>query len=582
MKKLLIMCSTIACTTFAAAQIRIDAGIGLGQTIARTSFSQLPGFSSCSPVYEGGSAWGGMVGVGIDIPIASSFFGAVRVNAVNRGHSLSTEERVDIIAGNELTQAAITHTMTVPLTEYGIETQLGWRRGNFVVRAGAGYAIRSFGVVVSQEELTRPRSTVFSDTKSSVRNRISGALPAAINGSWSVMGIVGLEFPLAKGSRWRLTPEASLTAGLNSLTSVTSWKIVTPGFALRLSYEFPERQPVIEPDIPAPPAKVIAARVPEPPVEAKVIAPATKRVVRQRIVIEELEEERFMPILPYIFFERATAEIPARYQVAPNQERRDKATSNLAAHHAVLAVIADRMKSDPSARVVLTGHISSDEQDTRLALQRARAVAAILTDSFGIDPQRIGSRARRLPLNLSRATGDESVFADEENRRVEITSMSPSLLLPYRVTDTVMTVTKPEDALLTASDSVIIIADTVRLVEKRRTMVQDSIVERFDLVVFPFAKTDLSDDHRRILDLVRSRIGQNARVLVEGSTDPLGPTEENAKLSLQRAQNVARELQGNITVIGRGEAPVDPSRMLPEERMFQRVVSIYALVPRTK
>jgi outer membrane protein OmpA-like peptidoglycan-associated protein len=145
-----------------------------------------------------------------------------------------------------------------------------------------------------------------------------------------------------------------------------------------------------------------------------------------------------------------------------------------------------------------------------------------------------------------------------------------------------MTVTKPEDALLTASDSVIIIPDTVRLVEKRRTMVQDSIVERFDLVVFPFAKTDLSDDHRRIIDLVRSRIGQNARVLVEGSTDPLGPAEENAKLSLQRAQNVARELQGNITVIGRGEAPVDPSRMLPEERMFQRVVSIYALVPRTK
>jgi outer membrane protein OmpA-like peptidoglycan-associated protein len=63
---------------------------------------------------------------------------------------------------------------------------------------------------------------------------------------------------------------------------------------------------------------------------------------------------------------------------------------------------------------------------------------------------------------------------------------------------------------------------------------------KFDLIVFPFRKTELTQEHRRVLDIVRSRLGKNARVTVEGRTDLIGSTEE---------------------------------------RMFQRVVSIYAVVP---
>ena len=580
----ILLCSTFATATFTSAQTRVDVGVGLGYTIAHTSFSQLPGFSSCSPLFEGGAGWGAALGAGIDIPMSSSIFGSVRVGYGNRTHTLSTEERVDIIVGSALTQATIMHTLALPLREYGLETSVGWRRGNLVLRAGAGYMLRSFGTMQAQEELRNPPGTVFSDSKSTIRNAISGDLPAAITSSWNLVGAVGLDIPLARGSRWRLTPEASLHVGLNSATSISSWKIIVPGFALRLSYEFPARQTTVEPVVaPAQPVKVIAARIAEPVVEKKTVLLPSKKIVKQRIVIEEIEEERFMPILPYIFFEKNSASIPARYARTRGSLNSDSVMSTIAFHHQLAEVVAERMKMDPAARIVLTGHCSADEQDGRIALQRANAVATLLVDSFGVDAKRITTKWRRLPANLSRATGDEAALADEENRRVEISSASPSLLLPYRVGYTVMNVKNLDaGASIGSSDSVIVIADTVRLVEKRRTMVQDSVVERFDLIVFPFGKTDLSEEHRRVVRIVKSRIGQNARVIVEGSTDPLGPADENAKLSLQRAQNVAAELQGAITVIGKGEAPYDPSRLLPEERMFQRVVSIYALVPRAK
>ncbi|MBU3679438.1 MAG: hypothetical protein FGM32_07520 [Candidatus Kapabacteria bacterium] len=214
-------------------------------------------------------------------------------------------------------------------------------------------------------------------------------------------------------------------------------------------------------------------------------------------------------------------------------------------------------------------------------MERAKSVAKVLSESFGIASRRVKTRARRLPVNQSIATGPEAPLADEENRRVEITSTSPDLFLPYRVSDTIMTVTtdNSDASRSSSSDSVITVTDTVRLFDKRRTKMRDSIVERFDLIVFPFRKTDLTDDHRRVLDIVRSRIGRNARVTIEGRTDLIGPPEENARLSLERARVVSRELEGRISIAGRGEPEQSEPQLLPEQRMFQRVVSISALVP---
>lgn len=119
----------------------------------------------------------------------------------------------------------------------------------------------------------------------------------------------------------------------------------------------------------------------------------------------------------------------------------------------------------------------------------------------------------------------------------------------------------------------------VRLFDKRRELRRDSIIERFTLIVFPFGKADLTEMHQRILPFVRERVGEDARIIVEGSTDILGSSDENARLSRERAATVARELQGSITIRGLGEPEDGISQRLPEERMLRRVVTITAYVP---
>jgi outer membrane protein OmpA-like peptidoglycan-associated protein len=587
MRAIALIVAAFAALTVTSAQVRIDVGTGLGFTTAQTSFTTLPGFPSCCPLFESGSGTGGSFGLGVDVPISSSFFGSLRLALNDRSHTLSTEERVDVIVGNNLTQAVIVHTMALPLTDYGIETHLGWRGGGFVARGGVGYTLRSYGALRSQEELTSPSGATFSDTRSSVRNSIIGDLPSAVGSSLHVVGIVGLDIVLSRGSAWRLTPEVGLTAALSSVTSAVSWTTIVPSIGLRLSYEFNKEQTVVAPPKPptVPPAQQIVSLPKETPkAEPKREAPAKKTIVKQRVIIEELEEERYLPVLPYVFFERNNSAIPTRYHRAADLIRLGNARTNVAFHHELLTVVADRLKQDPSAEIVVTGHTSADEDDQRLSMERARAVASVLTDTFGIEARRIKTRSRRLPVNQSLAAGAEGPLADEENRRVEITTNKPELLLPYRIVDTIMTVRTPEATLTTISptDSIITVTDTVRLFDKRRSRAQDSIVDRFDLIVFPFNKTELTEDHRRVLDIVRTRLGPNARVTVEGRTDVIGSFEENARLSLERAIAVSRELKGRVSIAGRGEPEETLSQLLPEERMLQRVVSILAVVPVVK
>jgi outer membrane protein OmpA-like peptidoglycan-associated protein len=571
----------------AQSQIRLDAGTSLGFTTATTSFRDLTGFPSCCPAFESGTGTGGSFGLGVDMPVTSSLFGSMRLSLHDRSHTVSADESVNVIVGNNYTLATIKHSLELPLTEYGLEALIGYRLGNFVFRAGTSYAIRSFGSLRSREEITSPASATFTDTKSNVRNSTQGALPQPIQDAWNVVGVVGLDIPLRRGGAWRLTPEVSLHSALADITSAASWKTITPAIGLRLSYEFGVQ----------PPAQAMSQRLPrrdtgaKPPTAQEPRRQQVQRdttpladTIKTRVIIEELEEERFLPVLPYVFFDQNSSVIPERYATDRVTLNPNGITTIVVFHHQLLKVIADRMQRDPSIEITLTGCSSDDEQEQRLSIDRARAVAKIFTSTYGIASKRITIRRRGLPSSPSIAVDREAPLADEENRRVEITSTSPDLLMPYRVADTVMIVkqTDQRGGKSGQRSTVVTVADTIRLFDKRRNNIQDSTVERFDLIVFPFRSAELTSEHQRVLKLVRERIGIDARVAIEGRTDVIGSAEENAKLSLQRANSVARELQGRVSVIGRGEPDPDQSQTLPEERMLSRTVTITATVPMTR
>lgn len=626
------------------AQVRVDVGTAVGFTTINSSFSELPGFPSCCPSFNGGSGVGGQLSLGTDVTLWRSLIGGVRLTMSDRSHTLLTREFVNVIEGNSIISGEIRHTIETPLTEYSVETFLGYRFGNVTLRQGVGFAARTLGQIRAKEEIVSASGATFTDTKSAVRNSRTGQLPEPINQTVFGVSTIGLDVPLTRSGTWILVPEVSLAYGFADLTSVASWSVVVPSVGVRLSYAFPVSQP-LPPTREDPPTAAPIAQTPAPVPVAQPVQLDRHEIeltadVQDGIRIEEIEEERYLPILPYVFFDRGSAQIPVRYSARNLPAALATSTSAVEFHHRVLAVIAQRMRQIPDATITLVGTSSADESEQTIALNRARTVASVLTSEFGIPAGRIKVRSRKLPSNASYATGEEAPLANEENRRVEFTSSTPNLLTSYRIADTVASMTPPtvivrarsndgtaierwalranetrvdssvqamaEKVVITpdaatvtsllgnptlrlsvagdlkgsrVSDTLAVPVTTVRLLEKRREKRNDSIIERYELVVFPFRSAELTDDHRRALEFVRGRIGNRARITIEGCTDIIGSTAENNQISLERARSVAAELDGQITVIGRGEPDPSQRQILPEERMLQRVVRITAVVP---
>jgi outer membrane protein OmpA-like peptidoglycan-associated protein len=103
----------------------------------------------------------------------------------------------------------------------------------------------------------------------------------------------------------------------------------------------------------------------------------------------------------------------------------------------------------------------------------------------------------------------------------------------------------------------------------------DIIIERYGLVLFDFNDAKLSDHHRRIIDIIRSRITPETMVSVIGTTDLMGGDAYNRELSLRRARQIARALGiSRVSVDGLGEtSPVFPN-VLPEGRASNRTVIV--------
>ncbi len=155
--------------------------------------------------------------------------------------------------------------------------------------------------------------------------------------------------------------------------------------------------------------------------------------------VEEFASTRLQPLLNYVFFDRGSDELPARYRrtgepgVAPRGAR---SSEQLAVYHDVLNIVGRRLSQLPAAQLTLVG-TSSDEPEfgetARLARRRAESVRRYLSASFGIDTARISIDSRLLPEIPS---NNRTSAGREENRRVEIYASSFDILEPVRLVDT--------------------------------------------------------------------------------------------------------------------------------------------------
>lgn len=278
------------------------------------------------------------------------------------------------------------------------------------------------------EEILSPSGVLYPETNQAIRVVSSGEI-LDVGPMLSVGGAIGYPFPL--GVRTTAAPEISYYHPLNDVTSSYPWKVSTLQIGLAVRHDF-GREPT-----PPPPPPPPQPPPPPPPPSPKPPQVAVAAVAAQKIEIEETLVTETFPILPYIFFDSAGADLLARYRrISPGEttsfSEKDLPHRSLGAYYDLLNVIGGRMRRLPDARITLNGatdgrEVPSATESHQLARRRAQEVRDYLVEVWGIAPGRIIISGTGLP---SFPSNPEYQEGSQENRRVEIRATNDAILQP--------------------------------------------------------------------------------------------------------------------------------------------------------
>lgn len=449
-------------------------------------------------------------------------------------------------------------------------------------------------------------------------------------------------------SQLTLSPEVGFSMPFTTVLSGSDWTIQGLQVGLTLSYSFGSPEPQ-RTDAPAPaadpsPAVVqVSAAPPSVAVDLSSVDASGVRLAGADVVLHEVHRRELSPLLPFVFFDRASHDIPVRYT------RRDVSFTEaslatddvLSVYHDLLNIVGDRMRRHPSAVLTIKGHREplDGETDPGLALRRAESVRTYLQTTWGIDARRLVVAAGELPSVQSNRSVDDG---KAEHRRVELSSTDPAILAyvtPQRVARTVtpasvIVAASPRN---TSSTPSITIADDnglplatitattltwtpdanriadilkgrpyargrvradvdgvsderyltmkadIRSVKFNGDTIRDSIVERYRLMFFDFDTPALNDFNGDAVRLVQQQLRTNAHVRVVGYTDRIGSAAYNKELSTRRATAVAARIKERIVPDVIEAVGAGPTAIvdndLPEGRWYNRTVLIEVTTP---
>lgn len=455
----------------------------------------------------------------------------------------------------------------------------------------------------------------------------------------------GMNFPLAR--RWLLSPELSYTVPLLSVTSDHSWSmhamrmVASARYALDRGCEMREERTArtttdtvrqvrkhvfVETVIPGKPhttdhvmeyecARVIESTtvrtdtllIPDTLVAKLAMSGVDMRgrpVDHTSIKIRaQLVTEAF-PLLPHVYFDSASSSIPSRYRSAsaPAGFNEDSLKPEpVAMQHAVLAVLAARLKSDPSISIAVHGYADPETEDANcgLAMRRATAVKTFLVRDWGVPAAQVklvdASGSDCAPPQATHTAREEGYA---ENRRVEITTKDSSILAPivHRSFLEVQGISPPAvlcDPTGSTTDDIVsavttldqgnggIVFDTIKGPAQLRRFTVDTTrigklipgtemrstltitdsggrtasavavgmavqsdtvgieIQRLSLALFEVSQDRIRNRDRAAIKSFLAGVDSSAEVVIRGYTDNLGDSLYNTELSAKRCLSVA-------------------------------------------
>ncbi len=641
---------------------KVGGYLGFQTNFHWAQFTQLPGVPNCCPGFQGGYGASPVAGVALEYQLLPDLLAQLRLGYSNNTATLFEREVIGNALSNGIVVPAVSQyelSASLPMlsTDLRLSYQLVEDFSLFLdlgVLAGV-YLQSSYS---QREVLLEPKTAVYAGVGKAVRNEASGEIPQ--RNPWALALLTGFHYTLPItlfGTAFFLQPTLNYHHGLLSILQGYKWTPDAVRFSLALFLPLeetvpPPPKPVPEEPAPPKPAMLSAA------VDALAVYADGRRDRNVKITIEEIEQGEYYPLLPYVFFEQADADLrktrmrlltPAQIAAFDEQQLPPK---TLEIYDNLLNIVGARMRQYPDAVLTITGcnnNLGPEQSNLELSRRRAMAVRDYLVQVWGIDSSRLILRYRNLP---AKPANNDRPEGREENRRVELSSNRYEILQPVylqsiqkhttpstveilpavhstlplqqwevtvRTEDTTYAYFTGEAALpdtlpwnlppsffahlqqkkvdkilvhLAARDvqgnvsqaQTLVPVELLTLQRKRYQIKNDIRYEYFSLILFDYDKAELKPIHRRILDIVKSRVEPRSQVYIEGYADRTGTPEYNRKLALQRCVSVkqylvpdVRESQIHIRAIGSDRLLYDND--LPEGRNYCRTVRIIIATP---
>jgi outer membrane protein OmpA-like peptidoglycan-associated protein len=243
---------------------------------------------------------------------------------------------------------------------------------------------------------------------------------------------VGYDIPLSSANsttKFSLSPFVSYQPYFGQEPrNIESLSLTTVRAGIALKFGKGHKAPIKD----APPVVAVAA---VSNVDFSVRAPAT--VPAKRKVSETF------PLLNAVFFDEGSAAIPVRYivltpdqatgfkeaqlQKEQSENMTGRSAGQLNVYHNILNILGDRMRSNPSITITLSGSPAGANNGKAFA----ESIKQYLVTVFGIDGARIAIQSRNKPVIPSEQVGanKDLPLLRAEDRRVDIASTSPELLV---------------------------------------------------------------------------------------------------------------------------------------------------------
>lgn len=420
-----------------------------------SNFREL-GVGNCCPEFTSASGSGLFFGLGYITPLSPTLDLSIRAHYGMFNAAFNESEVKEVVLSNGIQSATIAHIIDADFSQISIEPLLGYHvTRDFVLQGGltAGFFLSS--VFSQEEQLETPTDGAFvsrdatgNAVYSRVRNKFNGDI--ANVSSFGVGLTVGARYdlPATANRSVLISPEVLFTYNPMSLVSAGSWNAHHLRFGIGVSLAPPE----IEDEQSDAELYMLTRATPRPvkgapgvPFVALLsVAGLTAEGTTSgatTIRVEEFASTRVRPLLPYIFFEQGSAQLPERYRRLREQQVESFEVGNfynldaMVTYHHVLNIIGKRMLDNPSATLSVTGCSDASDADASgsIAFGRADIIKQYLVDIWGIESRRVSVERRGLPELASNASEADG---RAENRRAELRASMPEILAPVGSQDT--------------------------------------------------------------------------------------------------------------------------------------------------